>query len=110
MTLGQLRGITRLLNCESSGTVASLQVFEAIDRNTTCSGSELQETRFPLRWPTANTFPEPLDDLVIHLVATVIGKLRPVIDVDLGHASNQQFQLTFVKDSNEILRDQFIES
>lgn len=41
----------------------------------------MQEARFALRRPRANTLPEPLDDFVVDLVASIIGVLGPVVTV-----------------------------
>jgi hypothetical protein len=102
MTFRKLGGVTRLLDGKSSRTIASLKVFEPVDRDTTkfqgCAKirastlfeneslrgarRKLQETRFALRWPAADAFPEPLYYLVVHLIATIVRELGPIIAVN----------------------------
>jgi hypothetical protein len=42
VTLWELRGITRLLDSESTRTVRALQIFEPINRNSGGASSELE--------------------------------------------------------------------
>lgn len=79
MTLRQLRWVTRLFDRETSGTIRALQIFEAIDGYARSSGRKLKKSRFALRRPAADAFPEPLDDFVVHLVSTIIREFRPVV-------------------------------
>jgi hypothetical protein len=60
--------------------------------------------------PTANALPEVLDNLVVLGVATVIGVLLPVIDIDISNTTDEQFQLTFIKNVYEIRRNEFMET
>jgi hypothetical protein len=55
--------------------------------------------------PAANTFPEVLDNLVVLGVATVIGVLLPVVDVDICDTTDEQLEFTFVKNVDKIGRN-----
>lgn len=75
MALGQLTRVARLLDREPPRSVRSLKVLEPIDRNPRSASCELQQARLALRRPCADAFPEPLNDLIVHLVAAVVGVL-----------------------------------
>lgn len=53
--LGQLRDLTRLLNRKSPWTIAALKILEAVDGDTRCTSSELEQTRLLLSIPTPDT-------------------------------------------------------
>jgi hypothetical protein len=44
------------------------------------------------------------------LVTTVIGVFLPVVHVNVGNTANQQLKFTFVKDVDEVLRDELVEA
>lgn len=44
------------------------------------------------------------------LLATVVSVLHPIIDVNLGHATNQELKLTLIKDIDEFLRNELVEA
>lgn len=79
MTLWQLARVTRFLNGEATRTVRSLQILETVDRNARRASCKLQQTGLALRWPATDALPEPLDDLIVDFVATVVRKLAPVV-------------------------------
>lgn len=79
VTLWKLRRIPRLLDREPPWSIRTLQVFEAVYRNTRSSRGKLQEARLSLGGPAPHTLPEPLDDLVRDFVPSVIGELGPII-------------------------------
>jgi hypothetical protein len=101
MTFGKLRGVTGPFDGKSSRAIASLELFESVNRSPTwfdkCAWvsdsarirdeslrgacHKLQETGFALRRPTADALPEPLDYLVVHLVAIVTCKFGPIIAI-----------------------------
>ena len=39
----------------------------------------MEQTGFPFGRPAADTFPEPLDDFVVHFVPSVVGEFAPVV-------------------------------
>ena len=45
VTLGQLSNLSSLFDRESPRSIRSLQILEPVDRDTRCSGGELQQTR-----------------------------------------------------------------
>lgn len=127
--LGQLRDLTRLLNRKSPWTIAALKILEAVDGDTRCTSSELEQTRLLLSIPTPDTLqlrfsflfrhtqtgdpsylPEVLNDLIALGVATVIGVLLPIIHIDICNSSNEQLQLALIEDCNQIRWDQLVES
>jgi hypothetical protein len=110
MRLWQLIRLTRLLNRESSRSITSLEILEAVDRDTRSTGSELQQTRLLLRVPAADTLPEVLDDFVVFSVAAVIRVFLPVLDIDIGNTTNEEFEFALVKDIYEIGRDELVET
>jgi len=46
--------------------------------------------------------PEVLDDRVLLVVATVIGVLCPVVDINLGDTTNEQLELTLIEDVDKV--------
>jgi hypothetical protein len=46
--------------------------------------------------------PEVLDDGVLFVVATVVGVLGPVVDIDLRDTTNEQLKLTLIKDVDKV--------
>jgi hypothetical protein len=88
--LGKGIRIARLLNSESSRSIGTLKILEAVHRNTRSSSGELEKTRLLLRIPGANNLPEVLNNLILLLVATVIRVLLPVIHVDISDTTNKQ--------------------
>lgn len=79
MTLWKLRGIARLLDGESAGTIGTLQILEPVDRDSGGSCCELEQTGFAFGWPAPDALPEPLDDFVGRLISSVVRELAPVI-------------------------------
>jgi hypothetical protein len=110
MTLWQLIHLSTLLNGKSSWAVTSLQVFESIDRNSGSSSRKLQQSALLLGIPGTNALPEELDDLICFSVSSIVGVLLPVVDINLGDTSNEQFQLSLIKDIDEICRDELVKT
>lgn len=110
MRLGQLIRLSGLFNRKPSGPIATLQILEAVDWDTRGSGCKLQQTRLLLGVPAADTLPEVLDDLVVLCVATVVGVLLPVFDVDISNTTNQQLQLALVEHVDQIRRNELVET
>jgi hypothetical protein len=54
--------------------------------------------------------PEVLDDGILFIVATVVGVLGPVVDVDFGDTTDQQLELTLIEDVDEIRWDELVET
>lgn len=110
MRLWQLCRLAGLLDREPPRPVTSLQVLETIDRNTTSTRGELQQTRLLFRVPLGNALPEVFDDRVALSVATVVGVLLPVVDINVRNTSNEEFKLTLIKDINQLRWNQFVET
>lgn len=72
--------------------------------------SEGNETNLPLRRPSRNTLPEPPNNLIRRVVTPVIRMLLPIIDVDIGHTSDEELELSLVEDVDELLRDKLVEA
>lgn len=53
--------------------------------------------------------PEVLDDGILFVVATVVGVLGPVVDVDFGDTTDEQLELTLIKDVDEIWWNELVE-
>jgi hypothetical protein len=70
----------------------------------------LQEAGFLLRIPATDDLPEILDDFILFLVSAVVGVLLPVFDIDIGNASNEKLEFTFVEDVYQVGRDEFVET
>lgn len=75
----QLARVSVLFDGEPPGTIGTLEVLEPIDRYSGGSGGKLEEAGFLFRGPRAKDLPKPGDDLVFFIVATVVGKLGPII-------------------------------
>jgi hypothetical protein len=110
MTLRKCIDLTSLLDGETSRSIATLQILETIDRNTGSSCGKLKETTLLFSVPCADNFPEVLNDLVLFLIATIVGVFLPVVDIDISNTANKQFKLTFIENVNKVSRDQFIET
>lgn len=77
--LRQRRYVARLLNSEPAGPIRALQVLEPVDGDARRPRRELQQPRLPLGGPAAHDLPEPLDHLVVDLVAAVVREFVPVV-------------------------------
>ena len=110
MTLRQLSRLASLLNGEPSRSIATLQILETIDRNTTGTRRKLQQSALLLGVPAADTLPELLDDFVVLCVATVVGVLLPVVDVNVCNSSYQKLQFSLIENVNEISWYQFVKA
>lgn len=51
-----------------------------------------------------------LDDFILFLVTSVIGVLLPILNIDIGNTTDQQFQFTLVEHVDKVCRNEFIES
>lgn len=106
MRLRQLARVAGFLDGETARSVGSLQILEAVDRDTRRARSKLQEARFALRWPASDALPEPLDDFVVDFVSAIVRELGPIVAVtrpserakaernehlhiDLGHTTDE---------------------
>ena len=128
VALRQLVRVSTLLNREPPWAIRALQVLEAVDRNPRRARRELQQPALPLWRPAPHTLPEPLHDLVVDLVPTVVRELDPVIaagtivsddpprrvkgdlHIDLGHTADEQLQLALVKYIDQVLRNELAEA
>ena len=110
MTLRQLPRLSRLLNRKPPGSIGALQILKPIDRNSRSSRRELQQSALLLGVPAANALPEVLDDLVVLGVPSVIGVLLPVLDVDVGDTTDEEFEFALVEDVYEIRGDELVEA
>lgn len=54
--------------------------------------------------------PEVDDDEIALGVATIVGVLLPVFDINISNAANQQFQLSFVEDIDQICWNELMEA
>lgn len=54
--------------------------------------------------------PEVLDHRVALGVAAVVCVLLPVVDIDVCYATNEELELTFVKDVDKIRRNELVEA
>ncbi len=110
MTLGQGVDLARLFNREPSGSVATLEILEAVDGDSARAGGELEQAALLFSIPRSNDFPKVLNDFVLLLVATVVGVFLPVLDVDIGDTTDQQLQFSLVENIDEVCGDQLIEA
>lgn len=62
------------------------------------------------RIPYVTYLPEVLNHGILFVVASVIGVLHPVVNVDFRDTTNEQFKLPLVKDVDEIGRDELVEA
>ena len=110
MRLGKVVDFSRLLDREPARTITTLEILETVDRDTGCTGRELEQSRLLLAIPRPNSLPEELDNLVRLRVTTVIRVLLPIIDINLGNTTNQQLKLAFVEHVDQVLRDELVEA
>ena len=54
--------------------------------------------------------PEVLDNLIRFGIASVVGMLLPVVNIDVSYTTYQQLKLGRIKNVDEILRDELMES
>lgn len=54
--------------------------------------------------------PEVLHDRVALGVATIVGVLLPVVDINVCYATDEQLELTLVEDVDEISGDELVEA
>lgn len=102
--------VAGLLDSKSPRAIASLQIFESVDRDTRCSRSELEKPRLLFGIPRADDLPEVLNNFILLLISTVIGVLLPIIDIDIRNTANQKLQLALVKHVDKIRWDELMES
>ena len=110
MTLRQRRDLPSLLDRKSSRPIRALQILKAINRDATGARRELQESGLLLGVPGADDLPEILDHLVLFLVAAVVGVFLPVVDVDIRDTADQELELAFVEDVDEVGGDELVEA
>lgn len=110
MTLWQSIDFTGLFDGESSRAITALQILEAVDRNSAGTGCKLQQSTLLFGVPGANDFPEVLNHIILLLVATIIGMLFPVVNVDIGNTADEEFKFTFIKHVDEVSRNELVEA
>src|ERR1700722_17036785 len=110
MTLGKSINFACLLDRKPSRTVASLKILEAIDRDSASACRELEESGLLLRIPSADDFPEILNDLILFLISSVVGMLLPVVYINIGNATNQKLKFAFVEDTHKVGWNQLVEA
>jgi hypothetical protein len=110
MTLRQRPHLACLLNRKPPGPITALQILKPIHGNPTRPRRKLQESALLLGIPGADHLPKVLNDLVLFLVAAVVGMLLPVVDVDVGDAADEELEFAFVKDVDQVGGDQLVEA
>jgi len=98
------------VDAKPSVTVHALKLFEPIEWNFACTSDELQKFGALFLVEGSNSTPEPLNLWRSRVIIVVLGVVLPIIDIDFRHTRNQQFQLAFVKDGNELSRDDIMEA
>lgn len=106
----QVVAFPRFLDRESSRSITSLKIFESVDGDSRSSGGELQKARFLLAVPASDCLPEELDHLIGLGVSSIVSVLLPILDIDFCDTTNQQLQLSLVKDINEFGGNELVES
>ena len=118
MASWQLGSVSVLFNGKPPWSVRSLKILETIDWYPRGSGGELEEAGLLFWGPRTKDLPEPGDDLVFFIVATVVGELGPIVPgkdvnwggkiqrwgythVDVGHSTDQELQFPLIKDGDE---------
>lgn len=110
MTLRQCVDFARLLNREASRSVTSLQILEAVDGNSARASGELKETALLLSIPCADDLPEVLNHLVAFLVATVVGVLLPIVDIDIRDAADQKLKLALIENIHQVCGNELVKA
>jgi hypothetical protein len=110
MTLRQHAHLPSFLNSKPSWSIRPLKILETIDWNSRSSRCKLQKPRLLFCIPRANTLPKVLDNFIVFGVTTVISVLFPVIHVDISDTADEEFELAFIKNVDEIWRDEFVEA
>lgn len=54
--------------------------------------------------------PEVLDDRILLIVSTVVCVLHPVVDIDFAYATDEELELTLIKDVDKIRGDELVEA
>jgi hypothetical protein len=82
-----------------------------VDRRAGGAGAELEEVGELILIEGFDDAPEPLDDLVVGVVLSlVIGVGVPVLIVDVGHSVDKHFQLVWFENSQHVHGDDLVES
>lgn len=110
MTLGQLPSLASLLDGKPPRPIRTLQILEPVDGNSRSASRELQQSALLLGIPTSNALPKVLNDFVVFGVPTIVSMLLPIVNVNVGDTTNQEFQFSLVKDVHEINGDELVEA
>lgn len=98
------------MDVESADTVHTLKFLEAIERHFTGASDELQQLGTLFLVERAHGTPEPLDLGRRGRVVVVLSVHLPVVHLDLGQTGNEQLQLLFIEDGDQIGSDDLMES
>lgn len=98
------------MDVEFAHAVHTLQLLEAVERNLTRTGHELQQLGPLFFVEGADRTPEPLDLRRRSGVVVVLGVVFPFIHVDFRQTGNQQLQFLFVEDGDQIRGNDFMET
>lgn len=110
VTLRQRITTPTLLNRKPPRAITALQILEPIDRDPTGAGRELEQPALLLGIPAPDDLPEVLDHLVRLRVASVVGMLLPVLDIDIRNTAYEQFKFPFVENVDEVGGDKLVEA
>jgi hypothetical protein len=85
------------MDIEATESIHTLKLLEAIERNFTCSGNELQQFGTLLFVVRSNCSPEPLNLWGRCIVVVKLGITLPVIHINVGQSRDKEFQLLLIE-------------
>lgn len=103
-SLNPLTGIrdVPVVNCSNRDFFSASQVRIAYECQLFCS--------LLMAGCEGDYLPKPLYHVVTFSVSSIIGMFFPIVYVHFCNATDEKFQFTFVKDVDQILRNEFVES
>ena len=98
------------MDVEAVDSVHALEFLESIQRHFTRTRDELQKLGAFFLVKGSHRTPEPLDLGRRRRVVLVFRVALPVVHVNVRQARDEQLQLLFVEDGNEVGRNDFVEA
>lgn len=98
------------MDVEPVDTIHTFQFFETIEGYFAGAGDELEQLGSFFLVEGPDSTPEPLDLLRRRIVVLVLRVALPVIYVNVGETRDEQLQLLFVEDGDELRRNNLMET
>lgn len=99
-----------LVHAKAREAVHALELLEPVERHLARASDKLEQLGALLLVEGADGAPEPLDLRGRGGVIVVLGIVLPIVDVDVGHAGDEEFEFAFVEDGDELCGDDVVEA